>query len=61
MLVEHAGEYDKAKKIRDAVGAVVKEGKVRTYDMMRLAGGPKVLEQGAASTTQMADAILAKL
>ena len=61
MLVEHVGEYDKAKKIRDAVGDVVKEGKVRTYDMMRLAGGPKVLEQGAASTPQMTDAILAKL
>jgi isocitrate dehydrogenase (NAD+) len=61
MLVEHVGEYDKAKKVRDAVGAVVREGKVRTYDMMRLTGGPKVLEQGAASTPQMTDAILAKL
>jgi 3-isopropylmalate dehydrogenase len=39
----------------------VREGKVRTYDMMRLTGGPNVLEQGAASTPQMTDAILAKL
>jgi len=61
MLVEHVGEPDKAKKIWDAVGAVVKEGKIRTYDMMRLTGGPRVLEQGAASTPAMTDAILAKL
>jgi len=61
MLLEHVGEYDKAKRIWDAVAAVVREGKVRTYDMMRLTGGPNVLEQGAASTPQMTDAILAKL
>jgi 3-isopropylmalate dehydrogenase len=61
MLVEHVDENDKAKKIWDAVGAVVREGKVRTYDMLRLTGGPKVLEQGAASTPQMTNAILAKM
>jgi isocitrate dehydrogenase (NAD+) len=61
MLVEHVGESEKAKRIRDAVAAVVKEGKVRTYDMMRLTGGPNVLQQGAASTARMTDAILAKL
>jgi len=61
MLVEYVGEFDKAKKIWDAVAAVVKDGKVRTYDMMRLTGGPKVLEQGAASTPEMTDAILRKL
>jgi isocitrate dehydrogenase (NAD+) len=61
MLVEHVGEYDKAKRIWDAVAAVVKEGRIRTYDMMRLTGGPGVLQQGAASTLQMTDAILAKL
>jgi len=61
MLVEHVGEYDKSKRIWNAVASVVREGKVRTYDMMRLTGGPKALEQGAASTPQMTDAILAKL
>jgi len=61
MLLEHVGEYDKSKRIWDAVATVVKEGRIRTYDMMRLTGGPKVLEQGAASTPQMTDAILAKL
>ena len=61
MLVEHVGEYDKSKRIWNAVASVVREGKVRTYDMRRLTGGPKVLAQGAASTPQMTDAILAKL
>lgn len=61
MMVEHVGETDKADRIRNAVAAVVKEGKVRTYDMMRLSGGSKSISQGAASTVQMTDAILAKL
>jgi 3-isopropylmalate dehydrogenase len=61
MLLEHVGEDAKARRVRDAVGAVVLEGRVRTYDMMRLIGGPQVLQQGAASTPQMTDAILEKL
>jgi isocitrate dehydrogenase (NAD+) len=61
MMVEHVGETDKADRIRKAVAAVVKEGKVRTYDMMRIPGGAKSISQGAASTVQMTDAILAKL
>ena len=61
MLLEHVGEVEKAKRIRQAVNAVVKEGKVRTYDMMRFSGGAKAISQGAASTTQMTDAVLAKL
>jgi len=61
MMVEHVGETDRADRIKKAVAAVVKEGKVRTYDMMRIPGSAKSISQGAASTTQMADAILAKL
>jgi 3-isopropylmalate dehydrogenase len=61
MMVEHVGEIDKADRIRTAVAKVVKEGKVRTYDMMRISGGAKSISQGAASTIQMTDAILAKL
>jgi len=61
MMVEHVGENDKAERIRNAVAKVVKEGKVRTYDMMRISGGAKSISQGAASTVQMTDAILAKL
>jgi 3-isopropylmalate dehydrogenase len=40
---------------------VVAEGKVRTYDMMRISGGAKSIALGAASTTELTDAILAKL
>ena len=61
MMVEHVGEAQKAERIKSAVAAVVKEGRVRTYDMMRLSGGPKAIAQGAASTVQMTDAILEKL
>lgn len=61
MMLDHIGEKDKAERIRDAIGAVIAEGKVRTYDMMRLTGGPGVLEKGAASTNQVTDAIVAKL
>ena len=61
MMVEHVGETDKSERIKKAVAAVVKEGKVRTYDMMRISGGAKSISQGAASTVQMTDAILAKL
>jgi isocitrate dehydrogenase (NAD+) len=61
MMVEHVGETDKADRIRNAVAAIVKEGKVRTYDMMRISGGSKSIGEGAASTVQMTDAILAKL
>jgi isocitrate dehydrogenase (NAD+) len=61
MLLNHVGEEARAKRVRDAVAAVVREGKVRTYDMLRLAGGPDVFRHGAATTTQMTDAILSKL
>ncbi|MGA8074973.1 MAG: isocitrate/isopropylmalate family dehydrogenase, partial [Candidatus Acidiferrales bacterium] len=61
MMLDHVREDDKAGRIRKAIAAVVKEGKVRTYDMMRLSGGPQAIGQGAASTTQMTDAILEKL
>jgi 3-isopropylmalate dehydrogenase len=61
MMLDHIGEGTKADRIRKAIAAVVQERRVRTYDMMRLSGGPKAISQGAASTTQMTDAILAKL
>ena len=61
MMVEHVGEVEKAERIKSAVAAVIKEGKVRTYDMMRISGGAKSLSQGAVSTNQMTDEILAKL
>ena len=61
MLLDHVGETEKANKIRKAIADVVAEGKVRTYDMMRLTGNAEVFKHGAASTQQMTDAILAKL
>jgi len=61
MLLEHVGEEAKAKRVHDAIAAVVQEGKVRTYDMMRIPGGAKSTQQGAASTIQMTDAILSHL
>jgi isocitrate dehydrogenase (NAD+) len=61
MMLDHVGERAMAEKIRCAIGAVIQEGKVRTYDMMRLTGGPKVFEKGACTTQQMTDAIIQKL
>ena len=61
MMLEHIGQAEKAQRIRDAIATVVKEGRVRTYDMMRIPGGPKAIAQGAASTIQMTDAIIEKL
>ena len=51
MMLDHLGETDKATKVRAAIAAVVAEGKVRSYDMMRISGGAKSIAQGAASTT----------
>ncbi|MGZ7029659.1 MAG: isocitrate/isopropylmalate dehydrogenase family protein [Terriglobales bacterium] len=61
MMLDHVGEHDKAERVRSAIAAVVAEGRVRTYDMMRIPGGAKSVAQGAATTVQMTDAILKKL
>lgn len=61
MMLDHIGEVEKSDRIRKAIGTVIAEGKVRCYDMMRMPGRQEVLSQGAADTTQMTDAIIAKL
>jgi isocitrate dehydrogenase (NAD+) len=61
MLLDHVGEAEKAEAVRKAVADVIAEGRVRTYDMLRLAGNAGVFAKGAATTTQMADAILARI
>lgn len=61
LMLEHLNENETANRIRKAVETVVAEGKVRAYDMLKLKGSPEVLNQGAASTKQLADAIIAKL
>jgi 3-isopropylmalate dehydrogenase len=61
MMLEHIGEAEKAKRIYAAVAAVVAEGKVKTYDMMKLPGKPDVFSKGAVNTQDMTDAIIKKL
>ena len=61
MMLEHLGETDKALRIRNAIKLVIEEGRVRTYDMLRLAGAADVLEKGAASSAIMTDAIISRL
>ena len=61
MMLDHLGETARSERIKKAIAAVVAEGKVRTYDMLRLPGGPDVFAKGAANTTQMTDAIIGKL
>ncbi len=61
MMLDYLEEYEKAKRIRDAVARVVKEGRVRSYDMLKLKGGPDVLSRGAAATSRITDAIIQNL
>ena len=61
MMLDFIDENAIAAKIRKAVAEVVAEGKVRTYDMLKMSGRADVVEKGAASTRQMADAIIEKL
>jgi len=61
MMLDHIGEREIAAKIRKSVSTVIEEGRVRAYDMLKLRGCQEVLEQGAASTTEMTDAIIANL
>ena len=60
MMLDFIEEQAVAKKIRKAVAEVIEEGKTKTYDMMKMSGRADVVEKGAASTHQMADAIIAK-
>jgi len=61
MMLDHIGENEKSARIHEAVASVVLEGKIRCYDMMKLQGTQKAVEQGAVSTSQMTDAIIEKL
>ena len=61
MMLDFINEQNIAGKIRKAVSDVVKEGKVKTYDMAKMSGQSNVIDKGAASTIEMADAIIEKL
>ena len=60
-MLDYIKEFEMAKRIRKAVADVIAEKEVRTYDMLKMRGTPDVVKNGAASTSQMADAIIAKL
>jgi 3-isopropylmalate dehydrogenase len=61
MMLDYLGEKAICQTIRKAIADVIIEGKIRTYDMMRMQGRPEVIRNGAASTVQMTDAIISKL
>jgi 3-isopropylmalate dehydrogenase len=61
MMLDHIGEGDISSTIRNSIARVILEGKVRTYDMMKMPGRADVIKNGAASTRQMTDAIIANL
>jgi 3-isopropylmalate dehydrogenase len=61
MMLDYINEKGIAEKIRKAIAEVILEGKVRTYDMMKMQGSPDVVNNGAASTIQMTDEIISKI
>jgi 3-isopropylmalate dehydrogenase len=61
MLLDHVGEEERGRRVRQAVAEVVSEGRVRPYDMMKIPGGPDSIRRGAATTRETTDAILEKL
>lgn len=61
MMLDFIDEQGIASRIRKAISIVISEGEVKTYDMMKMAGKPDVIKNGAASTRQMADEIIKKL
>jgi 3-isopropylmalate dehydrogenase len=61
MMLDYLDEKNISSRIRKAVAEVIEEGNVRTYDMMKMTGRPEVIKNGAASTSQMTDAIIARL
>jgi len=56
LMLKHLGETEKAERLEMAVAAVIEEGRHVTYDMK-----PTPDDQTAASTSMVADAIIAKL
>lgn len=61
MMLDFLEEKQLATRIRKAIATVIEEGRVKTYDMMKMTGRPEVVTMGAASTEQMTDAIIEKL
>lgn len=61
MMLDHINEPELARSIRGAISKVILDGEVRTYDMMKMTGKADVIDKGAASTREMAEAIIANL
>ncbi len=61
MMLDHIGENEIAGKIRKAIAKVISDGKVRTYDMLKLRGAQDVIDKGAATTQQMTEAVIEAL
>jgi len=61
MMLDWLGEIEIGNLVRKAVATVVADGRVRTYDMLKLRGGAQAISQGAATTSQLTDAIIAAL
>lgn len=61
MMLDYIGKKEISERIRKSVAEVILEGKVRTYDMMKLPGSTDVTGQGAASTIEITDAIISKI
>jgi 3-isopropylmalate dehydrogenase len=61
LMLDHIGEHTISSNIRNAIAEVIADRKVQTYDMLKMQGKPDVTEKGAATTQQMAQAIISKL
>jgi isocitrate dehydrogenase (NAD+) len=61
LLLDYCNETEKAEKIRSAIASVIAEGKVRTFDMLRMAGGSDAVANGAADTETMTNAIIEQI
>jgi 3-isopropylmalate dehydrogenase len=61
LMLDYLQEDNIALRIRKAIAEVIAAGQVRTYDMLKLTGSPDVIDQGAASTTEMTDAIIRRM
>jgi len=61
MMLEYLGEKKISDRIRKAIAAVILEGMVRTYDMMKMKGSPDAIRNGAASTREMGEEIIKKV
>jgi len=61
LMLNYLKEHEMAARIRKAIANVISDGKVKTYDMLKMKGSEHVLQNGAASTIQITDAIISKL